>query len=246
MCTVTWLRSETGYDLFFNRDEHRSRQEALPPRVSEARGVRWLAPVDGDFGGTWLAANECGITVGILNGYRETPDESGGPARSRGLLVLDLAGARTLSELESRLREEDLLRYRSFRLFAIGLESPLWVAEWDRRELVIDRDGERRIPLISSSIEESEVGARRRAEFHRLMQRVPLAVDELDAYHRGHDGGPSPYSVCMHRVDASTRSLTHVAMTESEVRLRYHAGPPCTRAEDVLVRLARRSSERER
>lgn len=244
MCTVTWLRSEAGYDLFFNRDERSSRKDALPPRVSEGRGVQWLAPVDGDFGGTWIAANECGITIGILNGYREGPLDPLPGGRSRGLLVQDLASARTLGELESRLRAEDLDPYRSFRMFAIEPASPLWVAEWDHHALAVDRDAERRIPLISSSIEESEVGAQRRTEFRRVTKSAPLAPDRLEAYHRSHAGGPSVYSVCMHRADAGTRSFTHVAMSEREVRLRYHAGPPCTPASETLVRLPRRSSER--
>ena len=35
MCTVTWLASADGFDLFFNRDELATRRPALPPRVVE-------------------------------------------------------------------------------------------------------------------------------------------------------------------------------------------------------------------
>ena len=68
MCTVTWTRRPDGYSVFFNRDELRSRKEALPPRVHDDGTVSYVAPEDGDFGGTWLSVNGAGVTIGLLNG----------------------------------------------------------------------------------------------------------------------------------------------------------------------------------
>ena len=103
VCTVTWLREPSGYRLFFNRDELRSRLEAEPPRRHEGRAadgaaVAFLAPVDGDHGGTWIAANEHGVTVGLVNGYRRADASAPADVRSRGLLVRDLAGCRSVRE----------------------------------------------------------------------------------------------------------------------------------------------------
>ncbi len=69
MCTVSWRAARDGYDLFFNRDELHTRAPELPPALSERDGVRFLAPRDGDHGGTWLAVNEHGLTVCLLNDY---------------------------------------------------------------------------------------------------------------------------------------------------------------------------------
>lgn len=33
MCSVTWSLSDTCYQVFFNRDEQRSRALALPPAI---------------------------------------------------------------------------------------------------------------------------------------------------------------------------------------------------------------------
>ena len=49
MCTVTWLRERGGYTLLCNRDESLSRKPALAPAVKEHRGVRFIAPEDGDY-----------------------------------------------------------------------------------------------------------------------------------------------------------------------------------------------------
>lgn len=246
MCTVTWHRADPGYELFFNRDELRTRLEAEPPRRREARAadggtVAFLAPADGDHGGTWIAVNEHGVTVGIVNGYR-TADAAAPPdVRSRGLLVSDLAPARTVREVEEALRATDPARYRSFRLLAIAPDEPLMTAEWDRVALAVDRDAEERIPLISSAVEETDVGAKRRREYARAVGPRPDA-DRLAAYHRSHANGPSAYSVCMHRPEAATRSFTRVRVDADRVAMIYHPGTPCEPARETEATLARAGS----
>jgi hypothetical protein len=236
MCTVTWLRSGEDYALLFNRDELLTRREALPPSVREREGVRYLAPTDGDFGGSWISVSDRGVTLGILNGYR-APDERG-EYRSRGLLLEDLATVDGVEELEERLKAVDLGRYRSFRLLALTPFAAR-IFEWDRRSLAIDRDAGRRVPLVSSSFEETEVGMRRREEWAARTRRAPAALAALEAYHRSHAGGPSAYSVCMHRAEAATRSLARADVSAREVSLRYQAGAPCRGAEAVTLRLPR-------
>ena len=63
MCTVTWHFINDGYELFFNRDELRTRAVAEPPTKATTRGVDYLAPTDPDAGGTWMALSRRGITV---------------------------------------------------------------------------------------------------------------------------------------------------------------------------------------
>jgi len=236
MCTVTWMRRPGRYSVFFNRDELRTRGEASAPRRHEDRGVRWLAPVDADFDGTWLAANDRGVTVGVLNGHRrESPVTA---PRSRGLLVRDLATSGDLAEVERRLRAEDLSRYRPFRLVAIAPSPPARVFEWDGEELDADRDAEARVPLISSSFEETEVGHRRLEEFRRTVGEDATAL-RLLAYHHSHANGPSAYSVCMHRDEAATRSFSRVDVSSELVAMTYHAGSPCEEGRDVTVELER-------
>jgi len=240
---VTWCRSADGYELFFNRDELRSRQEARPPRAhrpaaGNGRGLRYLAPEDGDFGGSWISVNESGLSLGLLNGFR-TPDATvARDYRSRGLLLTDLAPCGTPDEVTERLRREDVERYRSFRLLVIAPGVPLLLAEWDRRAVSVDADAEARIPVISSAIEEGEVGRRRRAEFERVVGRE-VTVARLLEFHRSHANGPSSFSVCMHREDAATRSFTRVRVAREEITMTHHSGPPCEPAAETVARLAR-------
>jgi hypothetical protein len=233
---VTWLRRPGRYSVFFSRDELRTRGEAKSPRRHEDREASWLGPEDGDAGGTWLAVNDAGITVGALNGLRREPRVA--EIRSRGLVVRDLASSRDLAEVERRLRAVDLSRVRPFRLIAIAPVPPACVLEWDGLSLSIDPDAERRVPLVSSSFDETEVGHRRIETFRRLVGEDRSAL-RLLAYHHSHANGPSAYSVCMHREDACTRSFTRVDVSADLVAMTYHAGNPCEEGRDATVELER-------
>jgi hypothetical protein len=91
MCTVSWVHQPDGYHLLCNRDEKRTRGKALAPRVAERGGVRYIAPVDSDGDGTWLSANEFGLSVCLLTGGAGS--EQSGTRPSRGLLLRELAWA---------------------------------------------------------------------------------------------------------------------------------------------------------
>ena len=99
MCTVTWRAHAGGYDLFMNRDELSSRGPALPPSVRERSGVRVVAPVDSDGGGSWVAANEHGLAVCLLNYYPPRFEPQRREFQSRGRLVIELAASATVSEV---------------------------------------------------------------------------------------------------------------------------------------------------
>ena len=114
MCTMSWLLDPEGYRVFFNRDERRTRRPARPPEAGEGGGVRFLAPRDGDHGGSWLLAAETGLTLALLNLYEAERPPLEGEFRSRGLLVLDLADLEGPEALEMRLEAAGPERYQPF------------------------------------------------------------------------------------------------------------------------------------
>ena len=93
MCTVTWCRTGVGYEIFFNRDERKTRKAARPPSIQRLHGTRYLAPADGDAGGSWIGANEFGVSLALLNNYPAAGREPAPGRISRGLLLLSLMDA---------------------------------------------------------------------------------------------------------------------------------------------------------
>ncbi len=223
MCTVSWTGERGGYDLFFNRDELNTRAPETPPASAWQDGVNFVAPRDGDHGGTWLLANEFGLTICLLNDYGCPWRPSTAVARfSRGHVVLACAAATDHASVLAAVNRQALSRTAAFHLVVMSsAEGPL-VLHWDGAALAHRARAECVPPLSSSSFETGAVIARRIARFGDMVgsPREP-AVDELAAYHRQHERGSGAYSVLMRRPDAATRSITHVSVRGGSVALRY-------------------------
>jgi len=232
VCTASWLIRPDGYDLLFNRDELRTRPIALPPRRGERNGMRFLAPVDRQGGGTWITVNEVGLCLFLLN--RRPDREPRAPQASRGLIPLELVDASEVGEIGRRTATLDLGRYRPFTLGAIAPGGPPAVYAWTG-EALESADGTP--PLVSSSVGDESLFAERRATY----PKGALSLRKLLAYQRSHGSGPSAASVCMHREDAQTVSFSHVQVTAGQVRLGYAPGSPCERAPMRWLELARKA-----
>lgn len=224
MCTVSWLHQDSGYQLFCNRDEKRTRRPASEPRMLTREGVRFLAPIDGDFGGTWIAVNEFRLSLVLLN---RAP--SSAAKLSRGLLPMNLIRSRSLAEVSGTVAASDLSGFAPFALAALEPDMPAMLFHWNGRDLMVSPDAERHMPLVSSSFDPQRVKQERDDEFRRLRdQPEGLRAGTLLAFHRSHQPGRGPYSPCMHRGDAETVSFTWVTVSPSETSLYYAPGPPCS------------------
>jgi hypothetical protein len=227
VCTASWLIRPDGFELFFNRDESRARLPARPPEVILVEGVRALLPIDGDAGGSWIAVNELGIALCLLNVWSESGEPrrgDGAPAApSRGWILRGLAGAVSQADLARALEALDLRPYPGFRLgaFAPGAEPLLW--RWADGALAREPA---RMPLASSSLDESRAGAER-ARILADMSRDGLDREVLEAFHASHAPERGPFSPCMHRAEAATRSVTHVLVSGERAAMRYAPGPLC-------------------
>ena len=214
MCTASWILRDGGYELFFNRDEKRRRAHALPPRQDDAGGVAYLAPQDGDAGGTWIAVNELGLALCLLNRY---PDPQRGSYVSRGHLVRGLAGAPAAEEIAARLAELERTEEPRFRPFVLLVlepgTAPLRLT-WDGRH--VDRDTPSP-PVSSSGYDPQGIGEVRRRQWRETLGTATPSSEELAAFHRSHRPERGPFSPCMHRDNARTVSFTHVRVTPAAV-----------------------------
>jgi hypothetical protein len=223
MCTVTWTRDEDGCQLLCNRDEKRTRSVARSPSLAESRGVRFVAPRDGDQSGSWIAANEYGVCVCLLNG--EAPARPAATAQSRGHVLLHIAAARALDEVFEKLWRMDLSPFAPFTAVALEPGLPAGVVEWDGSEKAVIPCGDPLLPLVSSSYDSAGVRRERTRQFQRLVPRPD--PDRLFQFHSSHFGGPSAYSPCMHRPDAETVSFSWVRVSKRRVEFFYSPAAPC-------------------
>ncbi len=230
MCTVSWVHTATGYDLFCNRDERRSRPPAWTPRLRERHGVRFIAPIDGASGGAWIGVNQFGLTLALLNRY----DVPAGPARdeylSRGWLLLELLDSRAPQHTQQRLQARRLTAFQPFTLAAVALGEAARLFQWDGCRLTVEANAEAQLPLISSSFATARVLAARRAQFAQLPANVDERRAALARFHQSHAPAPGPFSVCMHRDNAQTVSYSHLQIAAPQIAFNYFPQAPCASA----------------
>ena len=244
MCTVTWMRSleAAGYDLLFNRDESRTRGPELGPEPTRQGDVTYLAPRDSDHGGTWLAVNDHGLTVCLLNGYVPSRGPSPPTWRSRGLLVSDLADAADSCAVRERLSPKDLATYQPFVLLALD-QGGGQVLRWDGVELTAHEASSPEGMLSSSGHDQTAVQHARAARLAELRAEVGGTTPALlERFMGDHGQGPSAYTPCMHRTEAATRSQCQVRVRPGSVELVHVPGPPCRTAAGQAQSLPRQTS----
>lgn len=237
MCTVSWLRQSDGYVLFCNRDERNSRKTASGPRVGSVRGVSYVAPVDGDHGGSWIGANQFGLTLCLLNRYGDWQADPDTEYTSRGLLLMELLDCWSSQYLCERLNDVDLNRFKPLTMLALSVEAPAILVDWTGLECTIDLDAEERLPLSSSSLRDTNVIAQRQQLFADISRPTGINLELLHKFHRSHLPERGSASVCMHRDDAATVSLSVVTISPGTVEFLYHPTSPCleARVENVLI-----------
>lgn len=227
MCTLTWLLNNDGYEVFFNRDEQRGRAKAeLPVFNSNSESI---FPIDPESKGTWISVNKSGLTLCLLNNYQCTNRiEAGDSFTSRGTLIPEL-----IRYLEHQIVIEHLkkLNLTVFRPFTLCIFPPIlnlhddrvFIFNWDGKALTEDTATQ---PIISSAVKLHDV-VKNRTDFFRQSSIIENADAGLYLkYHSSHQPVKGSLSVCMHRDDARTQSLSYIRV-DNTICYSYHDGPPC-------------------
>lgn len=240
MCTVSWIHREDGYLLLFNRDELRTRKPASAPRHYSRNGVAFIAPLDGDYGGSWIAVNQFGLTLCLLNRFDDSAGALLRDYRSRGLLIRELIDCPSLTAVNERLAAESMEQYRPFTLASLFPSQPAMLIEFTGREKRVESNAERLMPIASSSLLAGNVVLQRKQQFQEMaIDRGSIDAGLLFQYHRTHLPERGPASVCMHRADARTVSLSVVTVTKKTVEFTYHPNSPCQPATTSQLQLER-------
>lgn len=235
MCTLTWRREPKGiFEVFFNRDEKKTRRQAEPPReFTNPDGRRFLSPIDPDAGGTWMLANAMGVVVCLLNRWHERHVEIAEPVYSRGRLVSGMAPMENVPAVEEQLRRRDLTHCRPFTMVAFDPVGERRF-EWNGRKL---RRMELEMPLTSSSFRYEEVLQARKDWFDEVVDRDGGLREQFWKFHSEWRDGPSAQTVRMCRPDAQTMSRSIVRVDAARVDWNYVQENPELAGEPEVVRV---------
>lgn len=212
MCTLTYRLAEKGYELFFNRDEQRSRAQALAPIVNQELNA--IYPIDPIGKGTWIAVHQSGLSIALLNYYQAEKLASEGDFKSRGEIILALL--KNPGDVIGTLEGMSLNCYQPFQLciFPSNLtltNERLHCFQWDGESL---KEIQQTLPITSSGIDYDAVYQARKITFSELVVDENPKPLQLLNYHQSQqlDG---KLSVKMSREDAMTVSFSRIDISNN-------------------------------
>lgn len=226
MCSISWLEQSSGFYVIFSRDEQRSRDTAVSPEIFRD-DVDVIMPIDPQGQGSWISVNQHGIVLALLNNYQapvnnltKTELIKQSAFTSRGILLKKLSKVNQWIGLEERLIDMQLNDFQPFYLCYISKQEKYLLC-WNGENLKV-------CPMpdffTSSSVSSEEVCQYRRALF---LRETPQNQQQLEMFHSTHHQQKGMMSICLHRQDAKTVSLSSIKVTADDVQFKYWDGSPC-------------------
>jgi hypothetical protein len=198
-----------------------------------------VLPVDPTSGGTWVAGNDAGLALALLNvnGKKELSATPAAP-QSRGKIIPALLHTDTPLSAAFSALTLDPAQYAPFRLLLVNRRGGVEVHSDGTRIRLVWRIGLTSPQLFTSSgLGDQLVEGPRRKLFGEFFDRPGDWLFQQDAFHR-HRWPDRPHlSVCMDRQDARTVSHTLVSLGPARVTLSYHPDAPDRPAEAVTLTL---------
>lgn len=223
-----------GFVVAMNRDEQLIRLIGTPPRRMRT-GRRWMVAPTEPAGGTWIGANDRGVVAALLNFYRH-PSRDG--RVSRGEIVPSLLSGSDIDSCLAAINRERIRRMNPFRafLFCPGLNAARKIV-WNGRTLRIRSLPWERSHWFSSGFDEPRASRARRSVCEAFGVDPADPQRALRMLHRSHKPVAGPFSICMHRADAATVSLTTVAIRPDCATMRYVSGAPCGKSRPAKIKM---------
>lgn len=217
------MPTRSEFRIAMNRDEKRVRIAALPPERYTVGERQALYPREPG-GGTWLAVNDAGLCLALINWHR-IKRKPLGEVESRGQVIPQLIGAADSVELKRKLAALRLQALRPFRLIVIDRQSRRVIEwQWNTRLLAAHRFAWQTRHWFSSGYNEVEAERSR----GKICKHFSLGRRHLLRHlHASHLPERGPFSICMHRTDAVTVSYSEVLVTNQAVTFHYLSGAPC-------------------
>ena len=241
MCTLTVMTGDNSLRIAMNRDEKISRGVGAPPEIHESDGTRAIYPGDGA-GGTWIAANEYGIVLALLNWNAIVPyGIATARTQSRGRVIPALIASRSLPQMQAAFGVsilEGMLPFRLVGVFPSEKEICEW--RWDATKLEFQDHMWESRHWFSSGLSDKQAESLRGAACRNAGSESDAgSVPWLRRLHASHAGGPGPFSLCVHREDVKTLSYTEVTCTPTTVALEHFLASPCSMRSSHLIETQR-------
>ena len=220
MCTVSFIPVGNSFFFTSSRDEQAERPRAVFPEQYNLNGYKIIYPKDPKGGGSWIAVNELGNVVVLLNGAIKAHEPEPPYRRSRGLVLLDLVAS---GSSVNAFEEYDCSGIEPFTVILFE-DKNLWSGKWDGKMKWLESLNSR-LPQIWSSVTlySPDLIRRRETWFNEWIaaHAYPGTLDIIRFHQKGGEGNPVN-SILMNRDGLLfTHSISIVRVAPEMASFRY-------------------------
>ncbi len=244
MCTMSIICPRNKQlRIAFNRDELLTRPPGSPPTRLSLGGRESLFPVDSRAGGTWIAVNDAGLAMAVLN-LNQARSQPGNAILSRGKLIPMLLHATGTDEVMQSLQAISLTDFDPFRLI-VFYESSVTEFQFDGSvSFTLNYSAAEPLMFTSSGLGDDRVERPRRMLFNEIITRYGATPKAQTLFHN-HVWHDRPHiSVRMSRENARTVSQTVIEIDPDRAVMTYAPSPPYAGERTGVRGLAKTSQEK--
>ena len=220
MCTVSFVPLGNSYFFTSSRDERAERPLAVFPELYELNGYKILYPKDPMGGGSWIAVNESGNTIVLLNGAIKAHNPEPRYRKSRGLVVLDLISQ---SSPADAFETYDCIGIEPFTVILFD-EKNLWCGRWDGKMKWLESLSSHKPQIWSSvTLYNPDLIRKRETWFNEWVAAHPHpgTLDIIRFHQKGGNGDPEN-SILMNRDGRLfTNSISNIRVGPEKASFRY-------------------------
>ena len=178
MCILSYVPTNDGFVLTFNRDEVYSR-ETKAPEYYTIDNQQLVFPKDIKYGGSWIGINVTKSVVGCMLNAKGKPPKI--PSKSRGNIFID-----QLKQGRANLKENELFAIAPFTLLSFCLHTQV-VTQYHWDGLILKRNKRTMSTpfiLCSSSLYENEIMKNLKTEFNSLIASKSEIESTTSFFHK--------------------------------------------------------------
>jgi Transport and Golgi organisation 2 len=219
MCTVSYYAHNGRTIITSNRDEHRSRLNALPPKRYQAGNFNLIYSQDARANGTWMALRNDGTVIVLLNGAFQKHTPKPDYEKSRGLVLLDIIRE---TQCLKKFTDYDLSLIEPFTII-LFLDQVLYECIWDGHDKFI-REKPGNLSHIWSSVTLYDEQHRKIKEgiFGQFIRsKSAITPEEIYQFHHSKQD-PDNGFIINRSTRLTTFSVTQVVITKDRNAFKHH------------------------
>jgi uncharacterized protein with NRDE domain len=220
MCTVSFIKSDEKYIFTSNRDEKIVRPSAIPPNNYFINNKKVLFPKDAHAGGTWIAIDENGNIIVLLNGALEKHQLKNSYRKSRGLIVLDLISAPSVIDSWESINLQEI---EPFTLVVLD-KNKLFQLQWNEESKSIHELDKMKSHIWSSStLYPKEIREERAKWFYDFINTdKQITYEDMYYFHSNTQEHDAENGLVINRNNQlKTVSISQAIIENNKVSFRY-------------------------